>query len=78
MRRTIRIISASVLMLRLRPTRAQIRDPKETSTKFRNYRLLAAAVRKADRILLYEGLPHPVLRKASANVYDSDNTDYPW
>ena len=31
----------------------------ETDTNFENYKPLAAAIRKADRVVLYEGLPHP-------------------
>ncbi len=45
-------------MLGLSSAMAQIKDRKETSTNFKNHKLLAASVRKADKVTLYEGLPH--------------------
>jgi len=82
-RRMIRIISAGVLMLGVSPAMARIKDPKDTSTNFNNHGPLAASVRKADKVLLYEGLPDPMFEsKLLAEELKSQQTvelhDFPF
>ncbi|QJW94473.1 hypothetical protein [Frigoriglobus tundricola] len=45
------------------PDRAPGEDRRETDTTFANYKPLAAAVAKADKVALLEGLPHPMFEK---------------
>jgi hypothetical protein len=44
-------------------------DRRETSTNFDNYKPLAAAVAEADKVVLYEGLPHQAFER---NLLDEE------
>jgi hypothetical protein len=53
-----RILSALASVFLLALGVALAADPKETDTNFDNHKALAVAIAKADRVILYEGLPH--------------------
>jgi hypothetical protein len=54
------IVQIALWAIFVSPGFSREKDRRETDTNFDNYKSLAAAIAKADKMVLYEGLPHPL------------------